>query len=52
MMYVDDGNIFARGPTYPMVEQKLRECYADCHAWCTKAGMTIELDKMEVLFFT
>jgi hypothetical protein len=35
-----------------MVEQRLRECYMVCHAWCTKAGMTIEPDKMEVMFFT
>jgi hypothetical protein len=23
----------------------------DCHAWCIKAGMTIEPEKMEVIFF-
>jgi hypothetical protein len=52
MMYVDNGNIFAQGPMYHTVEQKLRECYVDCHTWCLKVGMTIEPEKVEVLFFT
>jgi hypothetical protein len=30
---------------------KIRECYMNCYAWCLKAGMTIEPEKMEVLFF-
>jgi Reverse transcriptase (RNA-dependent DNA polymerase) len=51
-MFVDDGNIFARAPTYELLAHKLRECYSACHSWCRLAGLTIEPEKTEVLFFS
>ena len=52
LMYVDDGNIFARAPSYDLLALKLRDCYAACHGWCRLAGLTIEPEKTEVLFFS
>jgi hypothetical protein len=52
LMFIDDGNIFARAPTYELLAHKLRECYAACHSWCRMAGLTIEPEKTEVLFFS
>jgi hypothetical protein len=51
LMYVDDGNIFTRAFTYDQLALKLRTCYEVCHSWCCKAGLTIEPEKMEVVFF-
>jgi hypothetical protein len=52
MMYVDDGNISTWGPTYQVVECKLRDYYTECHSWCLRAGLTIKLDKTELIFFS
>jgi hypothetical protein len=52
MMYVDDGNISVRGPTYTSLEQKLRECYAECHRWCLRAGLIIKPEKTKIIFFS
>jgi Reverse transcriptase (RNA-dependent DNA polymerase) len=52
LIYVDDGNIFARAPSYDLLALKLHDCYAACHGWCHMAGLTIEPEKMEVLFFS
>jgi hypothetical protein len=51
LMYVDDGNIFTRASTYNWLALKLRTCYEACHSWCHKVGLTIEPEKMEVVFF-
>jgi Reverse transcriptase (RNA-dependent DNA polymerase) len=52
LMYIDDGNIFARAPTYHILAQRLRDCYTACHTWCQMAGLTIEPEKTEILFFS
>jgi hypothetical protein len=52
MMFVDDSNIIMWAPTYHLLTLKLRDCYTKCHEWCLKAGLMIELEKMEVLFFS
>jgi Reverse transcriptase (RNA-dependent DNA polymerase) len=52
LMFVDDGNIFARAPTYNLLADKLRECYSDCYRWCHSVGLTIEPEKMKVRFFS
>lgn len=52
MMYIDDGHIFARGPTYEAVERRLMEYYTECYEWCLRAGLTIELEKTEIFFFS
>jgi hypothetical protein len=51
-MYIDDGNIFARAHTYQALEQKIRGFYAECHSWCLRAGLTIEPEKTEIMFFS
>jgi hypothetical protein len=51
-MYIDDGNIFARAPTYDQLVLKLEACYQACHSWCRMAGLTIEPEKTEVVFFS
>jgi hypothetical protein len=52
MMYVDDGNLYAQAPTYQLLEQKIQSYYEECHAWCIKAGLTIEPEKTEIIFFS
>jgi Reverse transcriptase (RNA-dependent DNA polymerase) len=52
LIYVDDSNIFARAPTYKLLAHKLRECYSACHSWCRMVGLTIEPEKLEILFFS
>jgi hypothetical protein len=52
MMFVDDGNIFVRAPSYQLLALKFRDLYSECHNWCLRAGLTIEPEKTEVLFFS
>jgi hypothetical protein len=33
-MFVDDGNIFARAPSYQLLASKLCSLYIKCHDWC------------------
>jgi hypothetical protein len=51
-MYVDDGNIIACAPSYGILAMHLISFYTTCHDWCMQAGLTIEPEKTEVLFFT
>ena len=50
-MYVDDGNLFACGTDFPEVTLRLRSAYLDCWNWLHRAGLAIEPDKTEVIFF-
>jgi hypothetical protein len=50
-MYIDDGVIFACGPTWAEIESTMRSGYRDCVDWLTKAGLNIEPDKSELIFF-
>jgi hypothetical protein len=52
LMFIDDGNIFACGPSYGILAMRLCNFYTSCHDWCRRAGLTIEPDKTEALFFT
>jgi hypothetical protein len=51
-MYVDDGNLFACGTDFDEVTARLRHAYLDCWNWLNRAGLAIEPDKPEVIFFT
>jgi hypothetical protein len=51
LMFVDDGNIFAHGPSYNVLSMRLQTFYTACHDWCRCASLTIEPDKTEILFF-
>ena len=50
-MYVDDGVLVACAETWDGVTKLLRARYAVCLDWLTRAGLAIEPDKTELLFF-
>jgi len=50
-MYIDDGVILACAKTWARVTSLLRVHYSTCQEWLDWAGLAVELDKMEVLFF-
>ena len=50
-MYVDDGNLFACGSDFSEVTNHLCSAYNDCWSWLNRAGLSIEPDKTEVIFF-
>jgi hypothetical protein len=50
-MYIDDGAIFACGRSWKAVEAAMRVGYETCAEWLTRAGLNIEPDKSELLFF-
>ena len=50
-MYIDDGNLFACADDFAQVNTLLRRAYRDCWDWLHRAGLSIEPDKTEVIFF-
>jgi hypothetical protein len=50
-MYIDDGNILACGENYNNIISLLCSAYRVCWDWLTHAGLKIEPDKMEAIFF-
>ena len=50
-MYVDDGILFACAEQWADVERLLRARYTVCDEWLRRAGLAIEPDKTELLFF-
>ena len=50
-MYIDDGVVFACGHEWKTIETTMREGYSECAEWLTRAGLKIEPDKTELLFF-
>jgi hypothetical protein len=50
-MYVDDGVIFACGKEWADIQNTMRFGYSECAEWLTRAGLNIEPDKTELLFF-
>ena len=50
-MYVDDGLLFACGPTWDDVSTTLRSHYELCDKWLHWAGLAAEPDKTELMFF-
>src|SRR6202789_2695412 len=50
-MYIDDGVIFACGQTWEHIESTMRDSYSECVDWLTRAGLNVEPDKSELLFF-
>jgi hypothetical protein len=50
-MYVDDGVIFAAADTWSQMAARLQEGYRDCINWLTRAGLSAEPDKTDILFF-
>jgi Reverse transcriptase (RNA-dependent DNA polymerase) len=50
-MYVDDGAIFACGRGWEDIENSIREGYTTCLDWLTRAGLSAEPEKTELIFF-
>lgn len=50
-MYIDDGAIFACGDNWEKIEATMRDEYSACLDWLTRAGLNIEPDKTELIFF-
>ena len=50
-MYIDDGVIFACGREWRQIEDTMRKGYSECAEWLTRAGLNIEPDKSELIFF-
>ena len=50
-MYVDDGVIFARAPTWPEVDSLLREEYCVCDEWLLWNNLSAEPAKTELIYF-
>ena len=50
-MYIDDGVIFACGHEWRQIEDTMRKGYSECAEWLTRAGLNIEPDKSELIFF-
>src|SRR6266849_4772832 len=50
-IYIDDGAIFACRDNWEKVEATIREGYLTCLNWLMRAGLKIELDKLELIFF-
>ena len=50
-MYVDDGILFACAHEWEDVTNTLRARYAACMDWLRRAGLAIEPDKTELMFF-
>ena len=50
-MYIDDGAIFACGDSWNKIEATMRKGYTSCLDWLTRAGLSAEPAKTELLFF-
>ena len=50
-MYIDDGVVFACGRNWKSIETTMCKGYAECTEWLTRAGLKVEPDKTELLFF-
>src|ERR1700677_1388527 len=50
-MYIDDRVIFTCAESWEGVTALLRACYAICLDWLTCAGLAMEPDKTELIFF-
>ena len=50
-MYIDDGTIFTCGKEWSNIKESMRYGYNMCIDWLTRAGLNIELDKTELMFF-
>ena len=49
-MYID-GALFACGCSWKGIEDMLRDGYATCVEWLTRAGLAVEPEKTELMLF-
>ena len=50
-LYVDDGSIFASGPMYKAMADKLTTAATQAFSWLRDSGFQIDVDKCEAMFF-
>src|SRR6267142_2461460 len=50
-LYVDDGNIYASGPTYLSAVAKISAAWDRVRTWLSLAGLAVDFDKTEFMFF-
>ena len=50
-LYVDDGSIFASGPTYNATVDKLSKAATQVFSWLRNSGFEIDAEKCKVMFF-
>ena len=50
-LYVDDGNIFASGPTYHATANKLARAAQQVFTWLHDSGFSIDTEICELMFF-
>src|SRR6266404_510312 len=50
-LYVDDGLIFASSPSWTHVQRTLQDCFALTYDWLSRAGLSLESSKTELIFF-
>ena len=50
-LYVDDGNIFASGPTYNATADKLAKAAQQVFSWLQDSGFSVNTDKCKLMFF-
>jgi hypothetical protein len=50
-MYIDDGVIFACGREWREIEASMRKGYTECMEWLIKAGLNVEPEKTELIYF-
>ena len=50
-MYINNGVIFACGQDWDQVKSTMRNSYQECIDWLMKAGLNVEPEKSELLFF-
>ena len=50
-MYVDNRDIFTCGDSWRKIENTMQEGYTKCINWLTQAGLNMEPEKTELIFF-
>src|SRR5579863_8285268 len=50
-LYVDDGAIFASGPTFLSASQKVVKYFQFVRRWMADFGLSLDTDKTEFMFF-
>jgi len=50
-LYIDNGLIFASGPSWTHVQHTLQEYYTVTYNWLTWSGLSLESTKTELIFF-
>ena len=50
-LYIDNGCIYASGPTFLSATTKISAAWNNVHAWLSGAGLSVDFNKTEFMFF-